>query len=122
MARVTGLVDLLPEQGAAFEVCRVERLSQEDWLLNREDWMKGREDWMKGRDIRDLVVGESRLVTFPVLALSGVVSRLDSCLTLVDDGVYRGSLVGGHFIATRDIECQGRDGGRLWRSNRYAKP
>jgi hypothetical protein len=76
---------------------------------------------MKGRDIRDLVVGEFRVVTFLALALSVVVTRLDSCLTLVDDGVYWGRLVGGHFIATRDIECQGRDGGRLWRSNLDAK-
>ena len=102
MARVTELVDLLPEQWAAVEVCQVQSLSQGDWLLNREDWMKG-------RDIRDLVVGEFLLVTFLALALSVVVTRFDSCLTLVDDGVYRGRLVGGHFIATRDIECQGRD-------------
>ena len=97
-------MDLLPEQGAAVEVCRVQRLSQEGWLLN---WA----DWMKGRDIRDLVVEEFRLVTFLALALSVVVTRLDSCLALVADGEYRGRLVGGHFIATRDIECQGRDGG-----------
>ena len=114
MARVTGLVDLLPEQGAAVEVLRVESLCPGDWLLNREDWMKG-------RGIRDLAVGEIRLVTFLALALSVVVTRLDSCLTLVADGVYRGRFVGGHFIATRDIECQGRDGGRSWRSNCYAK-
>ena len=76
---------------------------------------------MKGRGIRDLILVEFRSVRLLTLALFAVVARLDSCLISVFDEVYRRRPVGSHFIATRDIECQGRDGEGLWRGISYAK-